>query len=131
MSAIEPAGAAAHDDLIVLVENTGAAISLVDVPALGWITDEAGASPARPVIPWTLTPQWAQVEIGTKHVTPGLIGGAYISVAMGDQSFRGSFPGFLDYLVATTGLPINGSGLLTGALMSEFWSWAGRYGSGS
>jgi hypothetical protein len=125
--AVEAAGAASHDDLIVLVENTGTAIILTDVPALGWITGAPGA-PAVPVTTEKLTPQWARVEVDTKHVTPGLIGGAYISVTMVEESFRRSFPGFLDHLASSTGLPIVGTGLLAGPLTHGYWAWvADRY----
>jgi hypothetical protein len=59
-----------------------------------------------------------------------LIGGAYISVTMSDESFRGSFPGFLSWLVASTGKGVSGSALLSGALVGAFWGWVADRHSG-
>jgi hypothetical protein len=51
-------------ELVVLITDTGgAAISIVDTPVVGWITDETGATPSRPVTLWPLTPRWAKVEV--------------------------------------------------------------------
>lgn len=119
MTAVE----AAAGDLIVLIDAAGLQVVIIDVPVVSWIVDDTGVAPALPVIPWTLTTPWARIEIGTKHLTPGLIGAATISAAMGDESFRGGFPEFLDLLQTTTGKPVTGAQLLNGNLISAFWMW--------
>jgi hypothetical protein len=39
----------------------------------------------------------------------------------------GTFGEYLTRLVETTGLAVNGNGLLAGPLKQAYWAWAGRY----
>jgi hypothetical protein len=87
-------------------------MSAAPLPAPGaWVTDPTGAAPARPIILWPLSPLWALAVVAS-------------------DGWRGSFPAFLDRLVATTGLAISGIQLVSDALVSAFWGWVGdQYGA--
>jgi hypothetical protein len=127
MKAVE---AARPGELVLLIpDEPGTSINLVDVPVIAWVVDPDGVTPPVPVTPWTLTAQWARIDIERRHLTPGLIGAARIAVVMGDQTWRGSFSEFLDHLVALTGQGVRGVQLVNGTLVSAFWSWvSGRHG---
>jgi hypothetical protein len=113
---------AARNELIVLINNDGTTITLVDMPVVAWLVDESGV-PAVPVINWAITPLWARVEFETDHLVPGLVGAAIVVVTMCDDSFRGGFSEFLDWLQTTTGKSVSSTQLVTGHLISAYWSW--------
>jgi hypothetical protein len=114
---------AARNELIVLVNDTGATIVLADVPVLCWLVDQTGAMSSAPVILWPLTPLWATIELETRHLTPGLAGAARVAATMCDESFRGGFSELLDHLAAVAGKAVKGGELVNGTLIAAFGSW--------
>jgi hypothetical protein len=113
-------------------------VTIYDMPILGWRVDETGAAPVRPVIgglmppapPVTLpilSPSWAHVVI-TAPAAPELVCGARIDVYLPDNSFRGSFSAFLDFLAGNhdADRQIDGGQLVAEPLQLAWQAWAQR-----
>jgi hypothetical protein len=128
-------------DLAVLCgyDSTGlSVVTILDMPVLGWTVDETGVAPVQPVVggamppasPSTapiVSPIWAHIVI-TPSATLELVGAARVDVYLPDNSFRGSFSAFLDFLAGNhdANRQIDGGQLVAEPLQLAWQAWAQR-----